>query len=243
VTNAATSILVVDDEVDTCRNLADIFADLGFRVATAHDGNAALEELRNSRYDIALLDLMMPGMDGVTLYQEMKRQRPEMVAVLTTAYPNHPRAEESLKAGVWRIVPKPVDLARLLNLLNEAAHLPLVLVIDDDTDLCATLWDLLWEHGFRVSFAHDIRNAAELLRDDRFNVILIDMRLPDGDGFEALRLVRQAESQARIVFITGHRTELGSSLEHVKEEGVDAFCYKPFDVRELLATIERLTRL
>ncbi len=122
------SVLIVDDEVDTCRNLFDIFSDLGYRVDIAHDGLIALEKVRTARYDVALLDLMMPGMDGLALYHEIKRLRPETVAVLATAYPNHPRAEESLGAGVWRLVPKPVDLAHLLSLVDEALHQPLVLV-------------------------------------------------------------------------------------------------------------------
>jgi DNA-binding NtrC family response regulator len=241
--NTAISILVVDDEEDTCRNLADIFTDLGYRVATAYDGNAALQRMRDARYDVALLDLMMPGMDGVSLYCEMKRQHPEMVAMLTTAYPNHPRAEESLKSGVWRIVPKPVDLGHLLVLLDEAANLPLVLVVDDDADLRANLWDLLWEKGFRVSVAHDIRTAAELLRENGFDVILVDLRLPDGDGRELVSMVRQAEPQARTVLITGHRAELATSLGRFSGELADALCYKPFDMGELLATVERLSRL
>ena len=115
-----TSLLVVDDEVDTCRNLADIFSDLGYHVDMAHDGKMALDKLGDSSYDVAILDLMMPGMDGVALYQEMKRKCPQIVAILATAYPNHPRAEESLKFGMWRVVPKPVDLVRLLSLVHEA---------------------------------------------------------------------------------------------------------------------------
>ena len=115
-----TSLLVVDDEVDTCRNLADIFSDLGYRVDMAHDGKMALDKLGESSYDVAILDLMMPGMDGVSLCQEMKRKCPEIVTILATAYPNHPRAEESLRFGMWRIVPKPVDLVRLLSLVDEA---------------------------------------------------------------------------------------------------------------------------
>ena len=236
------SLLVVDDEVDSCQNLADIFTDLGYRVDIAYDGTAALDKMRHARYDIALLDLMMPGMDGVSLYHEMKRQRPEIVAVLTTAYPNHPRAEASLKTGVWRIVPKPVDLPGLLTLLIEAVNLPLVLLVDDDTDLCANLWDLFWERGFRVNVAHDIRTAAELLRNDNFKVVLIDLRLPDGDGAEVLRLVRQIESQARTVLITGHKADLDASLERFTETGPDAVCYKPFDVPELLGIVDRLSR-
>src|SRR5262249_18722868 len=60
------SILVVDDEIDTCRNLSDILTDLGYQVDTALDGFAALELAREKPYDIALLDLKMPGMDGLT---------------------------------------------------------------------------------------------------------------------------------------------------------------------------------
>ena len=59
------SILVVDDEVDTCANLSDIFAELGFQVDVAHDGFSALEFAKRKHYDVALLDLKMPGMDGL----------------------------------------------------------------------------------------------------------------------------------------------------------------------------------
>src|SRR5439155_1763535 len=79
-------------------------------------------------------------------------------------------------------MPKPVDLPRLLGLVNDVLGQPLVLVEDDDPDLCATLWDLLRERGYRVGIAHDPATAGEQLRDARFQVVLIDMRLPGGDG-------------------------------------------------------------
>jgi DNA-binding NtrC family response regulator len=56
--------------------------------------------VRTTRCDVAVLDLMMPGMDGLALYREMRQVRPEVVAVLATAYPDHPRAEESVKTGI-----------------------------------------------------------------------------------------------------------------------------------------------
>ncbi len=71
-----------------------------------------------------------------------------------------------------------------MTLVDEALDQPLVLVVDDDRDLCANLWDLLRERGFRVSLAHDGREAAEQLRESTFKVVLIDMRIPDGDGGE-----------------------------------------------------------
>jgi len=60
-------VLVVDDEPDTCNNLSDILTDLGYRVDCAYDGPAALELVHKGPYDVVLLDLRMPGMDGLTL--------------------------------------------------------------------------------------------------------------------------------------------------------------------------------
>src|SRR2546428_789145 len=74
------SVLVVDDDVDTCRNLSDILTDLGYHVDCAHDGPSALDLVRRNAYDVALLDLKMPGMDGLTLYREIKKLSASTVA-------------------------------------------------------------------------------------------------------------------------------------------------------------------
>jgi two-component system, NtrC family, response regulator HydG len=239
--NRHPSILVVDDDVDTCRNLADILGDLGYQVDTAHDGPTALERVREKAYDIALLDLKMPGMDGVSLYREIKRRRSGTVAIIVTAYASSETAHEALTAGAWQILPKPVDFPKLVGLVDQALGQPLVLVVDDDHDLCATLWDLLRECGFRVCLAHDERDAAAHLRDNTFSVVLIDLKLPQGDGSTVFRLVRSTNPKARTVLITGHRSELDQIVQQVLAEGADAVCYKPFDVAALLETLRRLT--
>jgi CheY-like chemotaxis protein len=241
MTDALPSILVVDDDVDTCRNLSDILNDLGYRVDTAPDGPSALELVRRIAYDVALLDYKMPGMDGLTLYREIKRLRAETVAIVVTAYADGTTSEEALAAGAWQVVPKPVDFPKLLGLVGEAVGQPLVLVVDDDHDLCASLWDLLRERGFRVGLAHDEQEARERLDDTAFKAVLIDMKLPAGDGTTVFRLVRQANPQARTIVITGHRPEMDQLVQQVLDEGANAVCYKPFDIPELLTTLDRLT--
>jgi DNA-binding NtrC family response regulator len=141
------SILIVDDDVDTCRNLSEILTDLGYSADVAHDGPTALAMLRRRTYELALLDLKMPGMDGVTLYREIKRLKAGTVAIIITVYASSETAREALAAGAWRIPLKPVDFPRLLGLVGEALDQPLVLVVDDDPDLCSNLWDLLRECG------------------------------------------------------------------------------------------------
>lgn len=235
-------VLVVDDEQDNCRNLADILTDLGYEVDYACDGETALEFVRRQPYDIALLDLKMPGMDGLTLYREIKKLRAGTVAILVTAYASGATSEEALAAGAWQVIPKPVNLPRLLSLVDQARDQPLVLVVDDDQDLCESLWQILRERGYRVALAHSTAEAAAQLRDTAFQIALIDMKLPGGDGTAVFDLVRQADPKIRTVLITGCRPEMDASVGRVLAEGADAACYKPFDMPRLLETLERLTK-
>jgi CheY-like chemotaxis protein len=235
-------ILVVDDDVDTCRNLSDILADLGYQVTTAHDGPAALELVRRQPFDVALLDFKMPGMDGLTLYREIKKLRAGTVAIIVSAFASESTREEALAAGAWQVVAKPVDFRKLLALVEEAVGQPLVLVVDDDHDLCQTLWDLLRERGFRVCLAHDEREAAARLGDQAPRVVLIDMRLPGSDGTSVFHLVRSRNPNAHTVLITGLRSEMEQAIDQALKEGADAVCYKPFDVPRLLGLLQQLTR-
>jgi DNA-binding NtrC family response regulator len=234
-------ILVVDDEVDTCRNLSDILTDLGYQVDMAHDGPSALEKVRHKRYDVALLDLKMPGMDGLTLYREIKKLRAGTVAIVVTAYASSSTATEALEAGAWQVLAKPIDFPKLLALVDEALDQPLVMVVDDDPDLCASLWDVLRERGYRVCLAHNEKEAAQRLAGSGFRVVLIDMRLPDGDGNKVFHLVRHTNPKARTIMITGHRSETEELVQKVVAEGADAVCYKPFDVPSLLGVLENLS--
>ncbi|HTK76624.1 MAG TPA: response regulator, partial [Gemmataceae bacterium] len=93
------SILVVDDDPDICRNLSDILTDLGYRVDTATDGPTAIELVRRNAYDVALLDLKMPGMSGLEVCRSIRRLRASTVALIVTAYASQATEEEALQAG------------------------------------------------------------------------------------------------------------------------------------------------
>ena len=114
------TILVVDDDVDTCRNMADLFGDLGYAIETADGGHAALDRARQQAYDLGLLDLRMPGMDGLTLCRHLKRLQPLMVTMIVTAYGDSDLEKEALAAGAWHVLLKPVDFCQLLALVDKA---------------------------------------------------------------------------------------------------------------------------
>lgn len=233
------SILVVDDEPDICANVRDILTEFGYEVETATSGLSALELMQRRNFDVALLDLKMPGMSGVELFKEIKRRSSETVAIIISAFASTSAANEALGAGAWRILSKPVDVSQVMQCIDEAVDQPLVMLVDDDEELCASLWDILRSQGLRVKLAHNMADASAVLKNQEYGVAIVDLKLPGGDGLGLCAQLREKNPTAKIILITGFRAELEQRTGQLP--GVDATCYKPFDVAELLGTIRRFT--
>lgn len=113
------TILVVDDDADTCQNMADLFGDWGYAIETAESGDTALVKARQRAYDLGLLDVRMPGMDGLTLCEHLKRLQPPMVTMLVTAYGGDDLDRKARAAGARHVLLKPVDFPRLVTLVED----------------------------------------------------------------------------------------------------------------------------
>ena len=233
-------ILVVDDDVDACQNLRDILVDLDYEVDLAHSGEAAVRLIEERPYDVALIDLRMPGMDGIAFYRRLRNLRPETVALLITAYASQEACREAAHAGALDVLAKPVDLGQVLGLIESAVRQPLVLVVDDDADLCQSLWEVLRDQNYRVSLAGSGEEAAKRLEDRSFDVVLVDLRLPDYSGAEVARTIRETSPEARIMLMTGYREEMQYVIHKALAAHADAVCYKPLDLPHLLQNLHRL---
>ena len=121
---AASALLVVDDNHDTCAILSDILSDLGYRVDVAYDGPTALERPRRHPYGLALLDYKMPGMDDLELYGPRKQVRADTLGVRVTAFAADATIQEANRAGIRPILPKPVDFGHLIPLIEKVAETP-----------------------------------------------------------------------------------------------------------------------
>lgn len=233
------SILIVDDNEDIRTNIKDILDDMGYETDTAEDGPTALEKVRERSFDVALVDFKMPGMDGAELYREIRRLRPEIVAIMITAYAGSNGAQEALDAGTWKVLRKPVDFPELLSMIDQVVHEPVVLVVDDDNEFCDNLWQLLRDRGYRVSIAHSEEEGLEKAASAKIDVAIIDVKLGTADCREVYRRLCESHPQAKTVMITGYRSEADSIIAELAENGPDGICYKPIAIPELMDTLDQ----
>ena len=113
-------ILIVDDEAVVRDSLGDWFRDEGYDVATAESAKAALEKLAHANWDIFLLDIRMPGVDGLELQRKLKQAQPEATVVVMTAYASVESAVEAMKQGAYDYVIKPFNPDDLEHTIQKA---------------------------------------------------------------------------------------------------------------------------
>ncbi|RMH65948.1 MAG: sigma-54-dependent Fis family transcriptional regulator [Bacteroidetes bacterium] len=117
---ATSTVLVVDDEPSIRRTLREILEYEGYEVDDAEDGPEALARLREGRYDLVLLDIKMPGQDGLEVLQILSEEMPELPVVMISGHGTIETAVEATRLGAFDFIEKPPDLNRLLLTVRNA---------------------------------------------------------------------------------------------------------------------------
>jgi DNA-binding response OmpR family regulator len=115
-------ILIIDDEPNTRLNFRLALEVEGYQVAEAPNGAAAREKLLGERLDLAILDLRMPGMDGLQLLEQMRQEGMATPVIIVTAYGSVPDAVRALKLGAIDFLEKPLRPADLRRLVAEVVE-------------------------------------------------------------------------------------------------------------------------
>ena len=119
---AKVRVLLVDDEVPFVETMAKRLTKRGLEVVAAHSGPAALERLKdNDSVEVVILDVKMPGMDGIEALREIKNKHPLVEVVMLTGHATVETAITGMKLGAFDYLMKPCDLELLMNKVSEAA--------------------------------------------------------------------------------------------------------------------------
>jgi PAS domain S-box-containing protein len=238
-------ILVIDDE-QTVRDLMRRFlAREGFDVVTAKDGEEGLALARRLRPALITLDVLMPGLDGWSVLQALKAD-PELAEVPVVMLTIVDEKNKGYALGASDYVTKPIDRARLRALLDrfcDPAAGRRALIVEDDEDTRRWLHHALEREGWEVSETANGKEALESLAKAPVNVILLDLMMPEMDGFEFLAERRKNKALARIPVIVvtaadlseDDRRRLNGGVLHVLQKSAQTRDQLLGELRELVA--------
>jgi len=121
-------VLLVDDEVEFLNTLSERMRNRGMEVATSSSGVEALEKVEKEPYDVIILDLMMPGIDGLEALKILKAKRPELQVILLTGHATVENGIEAMKLGAMDFLEKPADLNQLTEKIKKAQAKKMLIV-------------------------------------------------------------------------------------------------------------------
>ncbi len=225
---AAGTLLVIDDDAEVHALLRHWLGREGYRVEGAADGTSGLERARELRPDAIILDLLMPGVDGWAVLREL-RSDPELGGTPVIILSMLDDRNLGFALGASEYLNKPVDAARLVDALRRHCtdrERP-VLVVEDDPVSRALLRRIMQQEGWSVLEAENGRVALERVAATRPQLVLLDLMMPEMDGFEVAARLR---SDARwrdipIVVVTARdltveeRARLAGTVESVLQKG------------------------
>lgn len=113
-------ILIVDDEANIRKSLADILQDEGFKTVLAENGEKGIEKLRTESIDLVLLDIWMPGLDGIDTLRRIREEFPEQMVIMMSGHGTIETAVKATRLGAFDFIEKPLSLEKVLHCIDQA---------------------------------------------------------------------------------------------------------------------------
>ena len=235
--NQPTRILVVDDDDALRITLVDLLEFDGLDVSSAIDGVQAVEMATTSHYDLILMDVRMPGIEGSEACRQIKMISPETIIIMMTGHPNG-LLEDALVEGAYAVLYKPLDLENLARIVRPAVGSTCVLVVDDDPEAREMLREVLEENGFQVSVAVDGKQAINKAGEKHYDVILMDAVMPVMGGVNACQKIVEDDPDARVIFLTGY--SVANLVKRALSAGAFSMLEKPVMPDQLISLLRSI---
>jgi len=240
---------MVDDEREFLQAVGPGLVRRGFEVTLAESGVRALELLASRSFDVVVLDVKMPGVDGVEVFRQVKARHPELPVIMLTGHGSIQQAFETSREGVQEYLTKPCDVETLAQVVREAVERSAaweraaesagkemdLLLVDDDVEFTRSIAPALERRGIRVRVSHDGQQALETVRDRSFPVAVVDVVMPGMDGLTLLDRLHEEDPLLEVVILTGN-PRVGDVRRGLKEGAFD-YLIKPCKVEDLARTV------
>jgi PAS domain S-box-containing protein len=237
----AGTVLIIDDDPATRELLSRMLAKDGFRVLEAGGGEEGLALARSARPDVITLDVLMPGLDGWGVLAALKEE-PELAAIPVVMLTIADQRNLGFSLGAAEFLTKPIERAQLSAVLSRyrrgSGAGAGVLIVEDDPDTRTVLRRSLEREGWSVTDAENGRQGLDRVVAARPGLILLDLMMPEMDGFAFLDALRQDEAHRDIPVVVITAKTLTEDDRRRLNGGVREVVQKSsLDIERLLADV------
>jgi DNA-binding NtrC family response regulator len=232
-------ILVVDDNKDLLNTFALILTRKGYLVDTAEDGVQAMDKFISRHFDLVLMDAIMPRRNGIETLHMMRKIDPCAKIILMTAYCDEDQLARARLDGAYDALHKPVDIAKLMELIGEVTRDPSILIVDDDDDFRFSMSRMLELHNYKVVTAISGEDALKTVRSKTIHIAFVDIKMKEMDGLATSLKLKEINPDIQIVLMTGYRDEVKCLVEAALQNGALKCLYKPFKAVDLCELVNQ----
>lgn len=254
------AILIVDDDPNYRKLLKARLSHAGFIITEASDGSEAVEILKVESYDVILLDLNMPNMGGYEVLEWINgnNNTQDSNVIVLTAESNRDHVVTSLTLGAKDFVTKSADKLELIMRIKRVCEIKTleakthnkisdeellqsnILVVDDDKLSIGLTARRLEKHGYKALQATNGKDALSTICEQEINLVLLDINMPDINGFEVLKRIRSIKSKEELAVVMVTAVEDPDTVIDCINAGADDYIMKPFHPTELIARISSI---
>lgn len=245
-------VLLEDNEV-SMQCISEALSKMGAEVTGVNEPQQALKIIEQNPPDLILSDWMMPGMDGIGFFQELEKlgDFPQTLKVLMSAYDTSSEIANLKELSIDGVVKKPIDLRRLQTIVEEGQGTmqpdeddvtgKKVLVAEDNLINAQVVKAILNSYGVEVESAENGEEAVEMVKNNQYDLILMDIQMPVMDGIEATKIIRQQLNvDTPIAALTANVLE--EDIMIYLQAGANEHIAKPIDPQKLKMTVSRLIK-
>ena len=243
-------ILIVDDEIEICNRLQRELQKEGHEVEYRTSPLFVLDDLKRARrdgapYNLLLLNVHMPEMDGITLLSRVRKERLGVEVIIMTGYRDEEIVIKALRLAAKNYLNKPISLEELDAVVSvvikktDSANSRRyhILVVDDEKDLCDRIKRELEREGYHVAVAYDGDEGLNYFKDNKVDIVIADIRMPRMSGLEMLENCRKITDDFVSIIITGHGDH-ETAIEALRL-GVLNYLRKPISLEELFVSVDK----
>jgi len=242
-------VLVVDDRNEFCYLVSRYIEEAGGRATAVTSGEAALEAIEAAEqrdpFHAVIMDIQMPGLDGYDTTRRLRAKGIKTPIIALTAGAMVGDREKCLRAGCDDYLTKPIDRQALVQRVAHYAQQQMngkikALVVDDSHSACELMRRFMEKRGYEVCLAYDGESAMRAVQQFRPDVVVVDIRLPDMNGYELMRRLREMDGagRARFIGVSGYRDD---DLPGQADVNFDHFLEKPLDLSQLETLLQPMS--